>query len=157
MLAASADSSCLSLSHHWIHCPSYEWRSPADGVDWLYRHIAWADTLTIHYPSLQLNHLPTDYTCYTWPSCCALGSGFARLQRMWYTSRWCSYDVTISGCVNLWDHMACHKFTCTAWNDHVIIVSFWMCVTPPVQPRSTDHLSVSLLIFVSLLSFLHVN
>ena len=31
-LEASADSSCLSLCHRWIHCLVFKWRSPADVV-----------------------------------------------------------------------------------------------------------------------------
>ena len=47
MLEASADSNCLSLSHRWKHIPGRWGCGP--GVDWLYRHLAWADTLTIHH------------------------------------------------------------------------------------------------------------
>ena len=48
MLAASADSSCLSLSHTtlvWMEIPSRWGCGP--GVEWLFMHIAWVDTLTI--------------------------------------------------------------------------------------------------------------
>ena len=63
MLEGTADSSCLSLSHHRI-LPEL-WMEIRGGsgygseVDWLYRHISWVDTLTIHHPSLRLNYLST--------------------------------------------------------------------------------------------------
>ena len=54
---ASADSSCFSHSHSCIHCLILNWDSRWTEFwawdDWLYKHIVWVNTLTIHHLSLQ--------------------------------------------------------------------------------------------------------
>ena len=61
-LEGTADSSCLSLSHRWKHCLSYEWRFTVDRVTsqrWIDTLLEYIDTLTIfHLISLRLNYLP---------------------------------------------------------------------------------------------------
>ena len=70
MLEAPADSSCLSLSHRWLHCLVFKWRSLADGVAGL----GWIDcTGTLPERILSLSTTPASSSiisrrivaCYT--------------------------------------------------------------------------------------------
>ena len=60
MLEASADSSCLSLCCHRIHCLSDEWRSPADGVVGLSGLTVQAACLSEH------SHTPASGSIISW-------------------------------------------------------------------------------------------